>query len=193
MWFSSTKVFERLISYGKNLCFTSHICCKGLSFPQTISLHHPCSTRRRLAMLGQCSQSVSLSLHSLQPPPSRLAQGCFSCVGFFPALSQTANYAVGNKKIILPTVHVLAAHSFHSFIHSSFLVIPAFLSFISFSTPRKSGSFTHSVLVITGISFLQSPHLPSHRTPILTTWRKSKFLLYPTALIVRLYKFKPRV
>ncbi|MDD2312415.1 MAG: hypothetical protein PHT14_07740 [Petrimonas sp.] len=69
---------------------------------------------------------------------------------------------------ILPTIYVLAAYSFHSFSHSSYLVIPAFIAFISFSTARKSGSFTHSVPVITGTSFLQSPPLPFPPLPILT-------------------------
>jgi hypothetical protein len=48
---------------------TSHICRKGLSDTQTISLHHPCSTRRRLAMLGQCPQTIPLrSIHCSHRP-----------------------------------------------------------------------------------------------------------------------------
>lgn len=52
---------------------TSHICRKGFLDTQTISLHHPCSTRRRLAMLGQCPQTIPLrSIHCSHRPAVRL-------------------------------------------------------------------------------------------------------------------------
>jgi len=78
------------------------------------------------------------------------------------------NEIAANSVKILPAIHVLAAYSFLSFIHSSYLVVPAFVAFISFSTASKSGSFTHSVPVITGTPFPQSPPLPFPALPILT-------------------------
>ncbi|NLO71571.1 MAG: hypothetical protein GX102_11660 [Porphyromonadaceae bacterium] len=85
----------------------------------------------------------------------------------FPGRAFQNEIAVNSVKI-LPAIHVLAAYSFLSFIHSSYLVVPAFVAFISFSTPRKSGSFTHSAPVITGTSFPQSPPLLFPALPILT-------------------------
>ncbi len=97
---------------------TSHICCKRFSYLQTISLHHPCSTRRRLAMLGQCPQPVSLSLHSLQLLPSRLAQGCFSCVEFFPVAHSDNTSQLSKKN---PSLNPCACSLFIPLIYS-FLV-----------------------------------------------------------------------
>jgi len=58
--------------------------------------------------------------------------------------------------------HVLAACSFHSFNRSSYLITLAFVSFTSFSTALKSGSFTHSAMPAR-TSFTGTPVFLPHR------------------------------
>lgn len=136
----------------------SHICCKGSSYLK-LSL---CNTLAPLAVGSRCLVSVrnpfrcaSLIAVTAQPFSSRL----FFLHSIHPnTLTNKKLSIICNFTSIHP--HVLAAHSFLSFIHSSFLVIPAFVSFISFSTPRKSGSCAPSVPITIGTPLTQSPHLP---------------------------------
>ena len=136
----------------------SHICCKGSSYLK-LSL---CNTLAPLAVGSRCLVSVrnpfrcaSLIAATAQPFSSRL----FFLHSIHPnTLTNKKLSIICNFTSIHP--HVLAAHSFLSFIHSSFLVIPAFVSFISFSTPRKSGSCAPSVPITIGTPLTQSPHLP---------------------------------
>lgn len=136
----------------------SHICCKGSSYLK-LSL---CNTLAPLAVGSRCLVSVrnpfrcaSLIAVTAQPFSSRL----FFLHSIHPnTLTNKKLSIICNFTSIHP--HVLAAHSFLSFIHSSFLVIPAFVSFISFSTPRKSGSCVPSVPITIGTPLTQSPHLP---------------------------------
>jgi len=118
-------------------------------------LLHSQAARDAWSVSATRSAIASLIAATAQPSGSRL----FLLCGIFPGRAFQNEIAVNSEKS-LPAIHVLAAYSFRSFSHSSFLVFPAFVAFISFSTARKSGLFTHSVPVHTGTPFAQSPPLP---------------------------------
>jgi hypothetical protein len=150
-------------------------------------LLHSQAARDAWSVSATRSAIATLIAATAQPSGSRL----FLLCGIFPDAHSTKWNCSLTVWKILPTIHVLAAYSFHSFSNSSYLVIPAFVAFISFSTARKSGSFTHSVPVITGTPFLQSPPLPFPHSPSCQTEKQTPHK--PTALIERFGKCKPRV
>ena len=64
----------------KNPTFHFAHSCKGFSILQTISLHHPCSSRRRLAMLGQCPQTIPLRSIYCSHRPAVWLKAVPSCI-----------------------------------------------------------------------------------------------------------------
>jgi hypothetical protein len=119
-------------------------------------LLHSQAARDAWSVSATRSAIASLIAATAQPSGSRL----FLLCGIFPGRAFQYEIAVNSEKS-LPAIHVLAAYSFHSLSHSSYLVIPAFVAFISFSTARKSGSFTHSTMPAL-TSFTETPIFLMH-------------------------------